>query len=310
MRVQPVFDTNIFGHVQDGTIPASDWRFLLKRRPGHGWPLSIVTATELLAGLPNVSSNRFVRAKGQIELACKLSKGRVPLEEPRFLLCKEVLGIPFPEKLGRLSPETIADHMKVVRFAKSSEDIRKGRVPVTRLLTRGYGHKGFAGFDASVIAELLGGDGSPKKEWVQRLEAFASDIFPEWREHFKATGQRLPEELRSTIESVSAWYAERERFHETILEWLEASPTPELLAKVAKRFDAVFEFTLFVDREFLLRNYNPEKHDSDVYDQFQLHYLAMDRFVIVTEDTDLLTRTAKSTQAERIQSLDKFLQSL
>jgi hypothetical protein len=221
-----------------------------------------------------------------------------------------VLGIPFPEKLGRLSPETIADHMKVVRCAKSSEDIRKGRVPVTRLLTRGYGHKGFAGFDASVIAELLGGDGSPKKEWVQRLEAFASNIFPEWREHFKATGQRLPEELRSTIESVSVWYAEREGFHETILEWLEASPTPELLAKVAKRLDAVFEFTLFVDREFLLRNYNPEKHDSDVYDQFQLHYLAMDRFVIVTEDTDLLTRTAKSTQAERIQSLDKFLQSL
>ena len=87
-------------------------------------------------------------------------------------------------------------------------------------------------------------------------------------------------------------------------------PTSELLAKVAKGLDAVFEFTLFVDREFLLRNYNPEKHDSDVYDQFQLHYLAMDRFVIVTEDTDLLTRTAKSTQAERIQSLDKFLQSL
>jgi hypothetical protein len=310
VRLQAIFDTNIFGDIQDGTISARDWRFLLKHRPGHGWPLSIVTAAELLAGLPDVSPEQFRKAKGQIELACKISKGRIPLEEPRFLLCKEVLGIPFPEKLERLPPELVADHMKVVRCAKSAIDIRKGRVPVPRLLTKGYGHKGFAGFDASVIAELLGGDGSPKKEWVQRLETFASDIYPEWREHFKATGQRLPDALRSTIESVSVWYGERERFPETILEWLETSPTPDLLAKVAKRLDAVFEFTLFVDREFLLRRYNPEKHDSDVYDQFQLRYLAMDRFVIVTQDADLFTRTARSSQAERIQSLDKFLRSL
>jgi len=60
----------------------------------------------------------------------------------------------------------------------------------------------------------------------------------------------------------------------------------------------------------LLGNYNVEKHESDVYDQFQLHYLALDRFVIVSEDRDLQTRIAHSSQAGRILSFQRFLQSL
>jgi hypothetical protein len=47
MRPIPIFDTNIFGDVQSGDIPAGDWRYLLRHRPGHGWPLSLVTALEL-----------------------------------------------------------------------------------------------------------------------------------------------------------------------------------------------------------------------------------------------------------------------
>ena len=308
--LKPIFDTNIFGHVQDGSIPAREWRFLLRHRPGHGWPISVVTALELLAALPGATLDKFQKLKGQIELAHKLSKGRVPLDDPRFLICKEVFRVPFPDKLPRIEPEVMADHMEVVRCAKSTEDIRNGRVRVKKLLTRGEGHEGFAGFDPSVIVELAGGQESPKKEWIRRLEAFASDIFPNWQEHFRTTGKRLPDEIRSMIEPRSAWDPEREKFHAVFLEWLGLSATPELIAQVVKRLDAVFEFTLWVDREFLLRNYNAEKHESDVYDQFQLHYLAMDRFVIVTADPDLWKRTARSSQAERIQSFDKFLQSL
>ena len=287
-----------------------DWRFLLRHRPGHGWPLSFVTALELLAGLSTAPTDKFFAVKEQIELAYKLSKGRrAPWDEPRFLFCKEVLGMPFPEKLGYVRPEVVADHMEVVRCAKSPEEIRGGRVPVRRLKTRGCGSPGFAGFNASVIEELMGGQNSPKKEWVERLEAFASDIYPQWREHFEATGKRLPDENRSAIEPVSVWRAEKLKFHETFLEWLEVKPTPDLLAEIATRLDAVFEFTLFIDRAFLLQNYNPGKHESDVYDQFQLHYLALDRFVIVTEDFGLRDRTAGSSQATRILSFDQFLQT-
>lgn len=87
MRPAPIFDTNIFGHVQDGSIPQSDWHYLFRHRPGRGWPLSAVTALELLGGVDDVPSEKFLQLKEQVELAYKLSNGRI-LEEPRFLLCK------------------------------------------------------------------------------------------------------------------------------------------------------------------------------------------------------------------------------
>lgn len=65
-----------------------------------------------------------------------------------------------------------------------------------------------------------------------------------------------------------------------------------------------------MSREILLRNYNFEKHDSDLYDYFQLHYLALGRVAVVTEDADLRTRAARSSQAERILTFERFLQSL
>jgi len=70
------------------------------------------------------------------------------------------------------------------------------------------------------------------------------------------------------------------------------------------------EFTIFISREFLLRNYSLDKHHSDVFDWFQLYYLAMDQFVIVTGDPDLSHRTQQSSQAGRIMSFAQFLSSL
>ncbi len=106
MRPTPIFDTNIFGHVQEGLISQRDWRYLLRRRPRRGWPLSAVTALELLAGVHDVSSDKFLQAREQVELACKLSRGRI-LEEPRFLFCREVLNAPFPPTLVRLPPAVL-----------------------------------------------------------------------------------------------------------------------------------------------------------------------------------------------------------
>lgn len=148
MSLKPIFDTNIFGHVQEGLIPESDWRFLLRHRPGHGWPLSMVTALELLAGVHDAPSEKFPQIRGQTELAYKISRGHV-LEEPRFLMCKEILRLPFPVALARIEPAMIADHMEVVRCAKSLEEIRERRVRVRKLLTKGNGYGGFSGFDAS-----------------------------------------------------------------------------------------------------------------------------------------------------------------
>jgi hypothetical protein len=303
LRLRPIFDTNIFGHVQDGQISQRDWRFLLEHRPGHGWPLSAVTALELLAAFQETRSDRFFQGKAQVELAYQLSKGHV-LEEPRFLICKELLRVPYPSEEVPLPVDVLADHMQIVRSAKSLADIVEGRVLVNRLRTKGRGHRGFSGFQPAVLNDLVSG---PKNSWKENIEHFADEIYPTWRENFQAKRRRLPDAMRKDLKMQLVSEVEKLRFTETIVRWLGGSTKPAALHEMKKRFDAVLKFTTYVMREFLTRDYKLENHDSDVYDQFQLHYLAMDRFVLVSEDSDMVTRTAGSTQSDRIVSFTTFL---
>lgn len=260
----------------------------------------MVTALELLAGLADVQPQKFHQLKEQIDLACQLSKGRI-LEEPRFLLCKEVLHVPFPPTLVRPPVKTLSLYMEVIRRAESLQEILEERVRF-RLRNSRAGFK-----NTSVLKDLLAG---PKREWIERSEQFATEIYPDWRQHFEKTGKRLPAEMCKGIESRLASEIERTKFIETFLEWLGADTGPQSVAEITTRLDAVLQLTDFVAREFLTRNYNLEKHESDVYDQFQLYYLAMDRFVIVSEDRDFRMRTARSTQAGRIMSFEQFLGTL
>jgi hypothetical protein len=103
----------------------------------------------------------------------------------------------------------------------------------------------------------------------------------------------------------------RSAFIEDMLhDMLKQAFKPSLIDIMMRRWDAVLEFTTFVVRSFLIGNFSIERHSSDVFDQFQLRYLAMDRFIIVTNDVDLTKRTAHSLQAERILSFQQFLSRL
>jgi hypothetical protein len=158
-----------------------------------------------------------------------------------------------------------------------------------------------------LFSELMAG---PKRQWKETLERTADENYPDWRELFQKTGKRLPHEMRKKLELRSFWEAERPAFTKAMLTWLGAKTDPEVVAELSPRLDAVVEFTIFVAREFLVGNHSPEKHHSDVFDQFQLQYLAMDRFVIVTADPDLSKKSQHSPQAARIMSFDRFLQTL
>ena len=59
-----------------------------------------------------------------------------------------------------------------------------------------------------------------------------------------------------------AWQAkQRPIFIKALLDWLGASSGPEVMAEISARLDAVLEFTIFVNREFLLQsNYSLENH--------------------------------------------------
>lgn len=63
MRLTPIFDTNVIGDIQREMISPSDWRFLLRHRPGRGWPLSTITALELLVGLHDIQPDSFPEAE-------------------------------------------------------------------------------------------------------------------------------------------------------------------------------------------------------------------------------------------------------
>jgi hypothetical protein len=228
---------------------------------------------ELLAGFQEVHSDRFFRGKAQVELAYQLSRGRV-LEEPRSLICKELLRVAFPSEEVPLPVDLLADHTHIVRCAKSLADILEARVLVNRLRTKGRGHRGFSGFQPAILNDLVSG---PKNSWKENIENFASEIYPTWREHFQKTRRRLPDALRKDLKVRLVSEVEKLRFAETIVQWLGGSWEPAALDEMKKRLDAVLQFTTYVMREFLTRDYKLENHDSDVYDQFQLHYLAMDR---------------------------------
>jgi hypothetical protein len=146
--------------------------------------------------------------------------------------------------------------MDVVRRATTLDQLLNRRVP----------YKGkTAGINSTtILADLMAG---PKKSWMAEVELMAGEIYPDWRDHFQKTGRRLPQEMTRNVEPRSAWQAQRPAFIKALLDWLGAGPGPELVAEMATKLDAVLEFTIFVAREFLLRN---EKHHSDVFDQFQL----------------------------------------
>ena len=240
----------------------------------------------------------FPSVRQRIELAYALSNGRV-LNDPRFILCEEVLRIPFPsDQLAPAAP-VISKYMDIVRRAATLVQLLSGRVPY-----RGR----FAGLNStSVLADLMAG---PKRAWAAQVEELATENYSTWRQLFQETGRRLPLEMRQSLEPRSAWQERGPGFVKVLLEWLGASTGAEVIAEIRTRLDAVLEFTIFVAREFLIRDYSLEKHHSDVFDQFQLRYLAFDRFAVVSGDPDLSTRTRVSSQADRIMSFEEFLASI
>ncbi len=303
MRLIPLFDTNIFTHARKGTISASDWQFLLRRRPPRGWPLSAITLLELLVGVHRIAPENFEHSKREVVLARDLSKGRV-LDEPRVLLSEKVLHTAFPSTLVPISTKMLGQLMGVISQANSKEEIVEGRVQYKPSL---YGKNRSAGINTSLVENLMA---EPKEMWVKTIEAQLTEIDPNWREHFKETGLRLPEDCRSRLDGPEVWQQFRLRFSKSILEWLEARVSGPSPLEFSQKIDAVLRFTFWVVRESLLRSYAYSRHDSDVYDQFQLHYLADERYVFVTNDHKLRNRTTESSQASRILCFDQFMKGL
>ena len=297
MRPIPIFDTNVIADVQRGKISQSDWRKLLRHRPGRGWPLSSVTAFELLAGIDAAPPKNFPNVKERIALAYNLSNGRV-LEDPRFMICTELLHIPAPQVALPSFARTVTKYMDIARRANSFDELVRTGVPYKGRRAR---------INATTVpTEVMAG---PKKDWIKTVENMADERYPPWRTNLQATGRRLPATLTEGLEQRSTWIALRPTYVKALLGWLGGSVEPSLVDEFSTRLDAALEFVTFVTQEFLLGKYKPERHDSDVFDHFQLLHLVLDRFIIVSADPDLLIRTRQSPQASRIMTFAQFLET-
>ena len=200
--------------------------------------------------------------------------------------------------LPKFTP-TLRKYLDVARRANSLQELVSSGVPYRGRRARIDG--------TSILTEVMAG---PKRDWIKAVEQMADEVYPDWRDHFQATGKRLPPNVAQNLQKSSAWLALRPTYVKALLAWLGATDETSLVDELSARVDAVLEFVTFVTQEFLLRNYNLKKNQSDVFDEFQLLHLALDRFVIVSADRDLLTRTRRSHQASRIMTFAQFLQTL
>jgi hypothetical protein len=301
MRTTPLFDTNVFSDAANGDISQREWTLLKKQRPRRGWPLSAVTAMELLAGVDAVPDPQFSNARDAIRLAYELSAGRI-LPEPRALICEKIFARRLPEV--EIRPALLSKHMLVACRAANKRELLEGRVLVARLSrhseTRG-------GFDPALITQLLRG---PKETWVAALAAELDTKSPFWRERAERGKRHLPDESQKRMDQPEVWVQHRAGLLKSFTDWLAPGLTEEEVQKTGQRIDAVLQLAISIVKDVLLRNYAFSKHESDIYDLLQLHYLAFDQFTFVTRDQRLMSKLRQSSQADRILVFRRFLATL
>jgi len=133
----------------------------------------MVTALELLAAVPAAPPQSFLDVRARITDAYDISKGRI-LEDPRHLLCNDILRIPFPLNLVPPSSRVISRYMDIIRRSKSLEQLLN-----TGVLYRGRRIKLV---DPTILADIMA---TPKQDWTAAVEGVADKIYPDWRELFQ-----------------------------------------------------------------------------------------------------------------------------
>jgi hypothetical protein len=301
MRLTPLFDTNVFSNASMGLIDQASWRFLRKHRTRKGWPLSAVTAIELLAGLRMVPQDKFGKARDAIALAFDLSSGRV-LKEPRQLVCEQLFGREFPE--AEIRTKVLSNFLLVASRAREKRELSERKVFIKRHSSR---VNTYGGFDPAIVGDLLKG---PKEKWVETLGSVLNQVTPLWRERIARGEAYLSPVERMKLRGKAVWTDKRAEFLRAFTEWLSPGLNEQQLLCIDQKMDAVLTLAISILRDVFLRNYAFSKHDSDVYDLFQLHYLALDRYVLVTDDERLAKRLDVSTQRSKVMSFGAFLGTL
>ncbi len=143
------------------------------------------------------------------------------------------------------------------------------------------------------------------------MEGFLDEKIPNWRSERQKSGSPLPEKEREKLKQtlpVDKW--KRDLATHFVAESFNSRAPDELIRLVCDRCDAYLTFTVSVLRDSFMTGYRFEDNSNDFHDEMQLLYLSRPWFCLVTEDARLIGRARKSSQSNRILTIDQFVSGL
>jgi hypothetical protein len=252
--------------------------------PQRGWPLTFVTVLELFNGLSRGGTEVFDDSLLSVNLASRLSRRRVLLQSIPFVQ-KELFNI--TDRRHQVSTENLTRYLGMLQQPNAKNDFAAGRFTFLRKIEK-------------LITTM-------KQGYKDSIEGFLDEKMPDWRSERQKSGSPLPkaerEKLKHTL-PVDKW--KRDLATHFVAESFNGRTPDEPIRLVCDRCDAYLTFTVSVLRDSFMTGYRFEDNSNDFHDGMQLLYLSRPWFCLVTEDTRLIGRTKKSTQGDRILTIDQF----
>lgn len=254
--------------------------------PKRGCPLSQVTLLELFHGLRRGGTEHLDDALKAVNLASRLSRRKILLLPIPFMQ-RELFQINKPgaarsvANLNRLLERAIKPNFKS-EFVGGSVKVAHLE-SIERLFT--WSKKGYRKF----------------------IEQFLDGVHPDWRSERDNSGSPLPKEERERLKRTAPIDEWKRDFAIRSLVTSGIDPTSAAINAVSDRCDAYVTFMVSVLRDAMITSYRFEENSNDFNDGMQLLYLCRLSFCLVTDDERSIARTKKSTQSNRILTIDQFV---
>lgn len=285
MQLIPIFDTSAIINLAKRDAADAMWPRFRSRLPARGCPLSFVTVLELLDGLSKGGAKHFDESLKAVNLASQLSRRRVLLLSVPFF-CKELFGVKNPG--AERSKENVKRFLARAQRPTFKNEFAAGK---TDFLDK---------IEPLIIATRRG--------YTNYFEKFLDTKFPDfdWRAARKKSGYPLPEAEKEKLKRADfeAW---KRDFASRMVPLLETPATPHAVNLVSDRCDAYLTHSVSVIRDTLISGYRFEENPNDFHDGMQLLYLSRKLYCLVTHDAGLIRRVDKSSQRERVLSIDEFV---
>ena len=286
MRPIPIFDTSALKNLSAKSDLDSVVKHLKPLIPSHGCPLSFITTVELFRGLARSRPEHAARTIRPLLLGVRISRLEVlpvPLSFAKWELFRS-------EEVFRNRPRLLVDWLRKVQKPGFAEKFASGNVTMD-----------FERIDP-VFEKIAAEHSKPTEMMLNRVN-------PTWREQRQGGRSALPDSIRDVANRAMEPEMLKAAMPEMLLKALEIEPTTANIEKARTHCDAYFTFQVHLERSSAIEGYNFDKNPNDFHDGLQFLYLTRPRFCYVTDDRLSLERTRRSSQRDRIMSLNQFLSS-